>query len=111
MTDERRTNEEAVLTLQEALDNAFDAGIEIITRDGGEAIEIAIEALKERKTGKWITERIGVRSYATKCSACGDILHRGHNFDNAQQYTEYVKGSGGYDKFCHECGAKMEVDE
>lgn len=64
---------------------------------------------EERKTGKWITERIGVRSYATKCSACGTVLHEGHNFDNAQAYKEYIAGLAPYDKYCH-CGAKMEVD-
>ncbi|MBO7451849.1 MAG: hypothetical protein J6U54_16005 [Clostridiales bacterium] len=76
-----------------------------------EALEIAIDALKERaerKTGKWIAEEIGLRRYAMKCSVCGIILHEGYNFDNAQEYKKYIDGFGHYDKFCHECGAKME---
>lgn len=76
-----------------------------------EAESAAIEALKERKTGKWIVEEIGLRRYVTKCSVCGTVLHEGYNFDNAQEYKEYIDGLGRYDKFCHECGAKMEVDE
>lgn len=76
-----------------------------------EALDMAIEALQERKVGRWIAEEIGLRRYATKCSACGIILHEGYNFDNAQEYKEYIDGLGRYDKFCHECGAKMEVDE
>lgn len=67
--------------------------------------------IEERKKGKWITEETGIRSYATKCSVCGTILHEGHNWDNAQEYTEYIKEFGRFDKFCHECGTKMEMSE
>lgn len=71
---------------------------------------VALDALKERKTGKWITEEIGLMSYATKCSVCGTTLHKGHGFGNAKEYTEYINEFCMLDKFCHECGAKMEVD-
>ena len=42
------TTEEAILTLREAVDEDFGAGIEIITKDGCEAVEMGIEALEER---------------------------------------------------------------
>lgn len=61
-----------------------------------------------RKTGEWITEEIGLMSYATKCSVCGTTLHEGHGFGNAKEYTEYINEFCMLDKFCHECGAKME---
>lgn len=65
---------------------------------------------EERKTGKWITEEIGLMSYATKCSVCGTTLHEGHGFGNAKEYTEYINEFCMLDKFCHECGTKMEAD-
>lgn len=101
------TNEEAIAYLERADTTVY---AESKTRTA-EALEMAIEALKERKTGRWIVEEIGLRRYATKCSVCGTVLHEGYNFDNAQEYKEYIDGLGRYDKFCHECGAKMEVDE
>ena len=78
---------------------------------GGQVVDAGGYGFEERKTGKWIVEEIGLRRYATKCSVCGTLLHEGYNFDNAQEYKEYIDGLGCYDKFCHECGAKMEIDE
>lgn len=99
------TNEEAILTLQEAVDDAFGAGIEIITRDGCEAIEMALEALQERKTGKWIGEykevtinKDGNVTGSCHCSVCGDWL------TGSDEYT--TRG-----RYCPNCGAKMEVEE
>lgn len=83
------TREEAVWTLQEAVDEAFGAGIEIITRDGGEAIEMAIEALQERDTGKWEH----THNFTWSCSNCG--------YRTTDKWWNY----------CPKCGAKMEVDE
>lgn len=110
------TIEGAIAQLQELIDNdeipfwakpSLQKVMETVEMER----EQRIEALQERKKGKWIAEEIGLRRYATKCSECGTILHEGYNFDNAQEYTEYVDGlPGHYDKFCHECGAKMEVE-
>lgn len=86
------TREEAIFTLQEAVDEAFGAGIEIITRDGCEAIEIAIEALQEHKTGKWLDRTI--------CSNC-----------NWYATNRYGLAVDSYFPYCPNCGAKMEVDE
>lgn len=92
------TREEAVWTLQKAVDEAFGAGIEIITRDGCEAIEMAIEALQERKTGKWLFDISGCDAIEAmfklpKCSICG-------------AETPHPKA-----RYCPNCGAKMEVEE
>ena len=64
--------------------------------DGITAINMAIEALQERKTGKWIR----VDSNTFKCSKCGNFLNfRGLNAG---------RGDANY---CPNCGAKMEVGE
>lgn len=110
------TLEGAIAQLQELIDNdGIPFWAKPSLRKVMETVEMEreqrIEALQERKKGKWIAEEIGLRIYATKCSVCGTVLHKGHNFDSAQQYAEYVNGLAPYDKFCHECGAKMEVDE
>lgn len=95
------TNEEAVWTLQEAVDEAFGAGIEIITRDGCEAIEMAIESLQEHKTGKWIETGYidGTNVLDGKCSHCGEWI------------DVKRKSVVGCLRYCPFCGAKMEVDE
>lgn len=74
----RMTNEKAIALLKEIED------------EYGEPIEMAIEALKERKTGKWITKEFG-----QECGCCGEIQY---GFDNRRQY-------------CPCCGVRMEVDE
>lgn len=88
------TREEAIFTLQEAVDESFGAGIEIITRDGCEAIEMAIEALEERKTGKWIE-----RDRDHQCTNCEGLI--------SKYIPWYLSGLPNY---CPFCGAKMEVD-
>ena len=56
------------------------------------AIRMAIEALKERKAGKWIPQI---------------------NFGNHRRYACSLCGKEGFegDKYCSNCGAKMEVDD
>lgn len=112
------TNEEAIWTLKEAVDEAFGAGIEIITRDGCEAIEMAIEALEERKTGKWELDQNPIDwGWDINCSVCKN----GENgfFANGRENAEFkLKHQYLMDKkqkksmrYCPFCGAKMEVDE
>ena len=61
-----------------------------------DALEMAIEALEERKTGKWIY----LNSNSFKCSLCGNFL----NFNG-------VNAGRGDANYCPNCGAKMEVGE
>ena len=97
------TKEQAVLTLREAVDEAFDAGIEIISKDGEEAVVMAIEALQERKA-KWSeviatnVEHSGVIRHFC-CSYCGRVVSVLYPQELELLYP-----------YCH-CGAKMEVDE
>lgn len=66
-----------------------------------EALEIAIDALKERaerKTGKWINHKD-----EHQCSICGEVVI-GEVYDGEW-------GSNGIYEYCPYCGAKMEVDE
>lgn len=55
-----------------------------------QATEMAVEALQERKTGKWIDMGCG-----QECSCCGEVQY---GYDNRRQY-------------CPFCGAKMEVGD
>ena len=73
-----------------------------------DALEMAIEALQERKTGKWISDSPIVKKitidengnvdHSCHCSECGDWL------TGSDEYP-----CRGY--YCPNCGAKMEVDE
>lgn len=73
------------------------------------AMMMAIKALKQRpKTGHWV---MPVRDdgtsepicYQVRCSKCGFDL-------DPQTFYEELKKHGG-DKFCPNCGAKMESEE
>ena len=80
------TNEEAIGWLE---------SLERLDKEQDVALEMAIEALQERKTGKWYCDMYGV----FRCSSCGKSAHldsRGHAW---------------LDRYCSQCGAKMEVDE
>lgn len=86
------------MTDKEAIEALTDTGVvnPYLTL---EALEIAIDALRERaerKTGKWI--RIGSNTF--KCSECGNFL----NFRG-------VNAGRGDAKYCPNCGDKMEADE
>lgn len=57
------------------------------------SLGIALNALKERRTGKWIHQYKEIPNMATfKCSCCGCV-------------DEFAA------KYCSNCGAKMEVNE
>ena len=70
-----------------------------------EAVDMAIEALKEPKQGEWINKDYGIGKCWATCSECGESTNGGaqdHGF--------------GYDysfpNFCPNCGARMkEGDE
>lgn len=74
-----------------------------------EALEIAIDALKERaerKTGKWIEQAV-CNSYAYyRCSECGRTETIYYAFGDIPTKERVVEKF----PYCH-CGAKMEVDK
>ena len=90
------TNEEAIKDIEE----------NIIPSVGGVSLRMAIDALKERKTGMWISEwretevtidENGFTTGSCHCSACGDWLVASDEYPTRGRY-------------CPNCGAKMEVE-
>ena len=60
------------------------------------AIHMAIDALKERKTGKWVNDEHDI----PHCSCCQYIPAYDTAIDDIY-----------YSPYCPNCGAKMEVEE
>lgn len=89
-------NERAIQALKELRDDCYEIDeYGKLTDECAEelwAIDTAIEALQERKTGKWIKDIYG----NVVCSEC-----RANRRDNRI----------GHIAFCNSCGAKMEVEE
>ena len=87
-------NERAIQVLKELRDDCYeDDGYGNMTDECSEelwAIDTAIEALKERKSGKWIKDIYGnvVCSECKRKPICGNLT-----------------------AYCPHCGAKMEVDD
>lgn len=80
--------------------------------DGAYHYQFAVDhaqTIEERKTGKWLVVKEGINTYRVKCSNCGIVLHTGHGFDSRESYVQIIRDA--CDKYCHNCGAKMEVDE
>jgi len=64
-----------------------------------QAFDMAIEALQEKKVGKWLSQVGG----GYRCSECGrDALH-----DVGEKFALLFTKS----KYCPHCGAKMEGEE
>lgn len=66
------------------------------TEQTHEAVKMAVEALQERKTRKWITVDKGLIVTLYKCSECGRMAIDDSGYDVCRDYP-----------YCH-CGAKME---
>ncbi len=80
------------MTNEEAIEILSDVGdINRCCAEDAEALDMAIEALKKRPTGKWIVSYPdGAKS--VKCNVCNN-----YNQGDVETY------------FCPNCGAKMEV--
>ena len=70
------------------------------------ALGMAIEALKERKTSKWIQTEKHNCYVVCRCSECDREITVFHGFCDV---PSMAKVTDDY-PYCH-CGAKMEVDE
>ena len=92
------TKEEAIFTLSD-IRSEYNCFSHI---EGGRyhALSMGIEALKERKHGKWIDHQYdGLNKsilYAIECSACNDVFTE---VDPTEKPIKY--------KFCPVCGARM----
>ena len=85
------TNEEAIGWLE---------SLERLDKEQDVALAMAIEALQERKTGKWIVidrDEKNEEDCAWECSECKNTL--------------FGRVFIGRFKYCNKCGAKMEVDD
>lgn len=60
-----------------------------------EALDMAIEALRDRPTGVWVD-----KGGYSECSICG--AHSGTQFDGVEPVPLKTK-------FCHNCGAEMKI--
>ena len=86
------TKEEAIFTLSD-IRSEYNCFSHI---EGGRyhALSMGIEALKERKHGKWRRNMFGGELLSYSCSECGEHLPYKYNTD-----------------FCPSCGAQMELCE
>ena len=96
------SREDAINTL--ARFKTYISGGGVVDKTANEAINMAIEALKEpeRNIGKWIKKEPYYR-VPTQCSECG------------HEFVEYVEGyeweeTGELPAYCQNCGAKMEEE-
>ena len=61
-----------------------------------QAFDMAIEALKEQKTGEWVVYE---QDYVPQCSECGYV----------PAYNKYLNKYY-YSNWCPNCGARMEIE-
>lgn len=74
------------------------------------ALDVAIEAIKAQKVGKWIDEDINEWSHKVYCSECGCTPP----FEHIGSSNIYSVGGYGINiktKFCPNCGARMIESE
>ena len=86
------TREEAIYRLN----NTAWLGTNKDREETEQAVQMAIEALQEQKTGKWIKIAEGLKVTEYKCSECGRFVRDDTGYDVVKDY-----------QFCH-CGARME---
>lgn len=78
--------------------------------DVNEALNIAVEAIKAQKVGKWIDEDINEWTHKVFCSECGctpPFVHVG----SSDIYSVCGYGITIKTKFCANCGARMIESE
>ena len=91
------TREEAIDHLSVVAERMNDKGRMIYVGDIAlEAVDMAIEALQERKTGRWIVSQVDGQFH---CSACNQLL-----------WNTAVLALGGLPNACPWCTVKMEVE-
>ena len=85
------------MTVEEAINYLSEEGKSVFQHDTDmlQAIDMAIEALKERPQGEWIPS---FKDIEYKCSICGRVVDRGAWEDITKEFP-----------YCC-CGAKMKQD-
>lgn len=74
------------------------------------ALDMAIEAIKAQRTGKWIEKSINEWSRKVFCSECGCTAPFEH-VSNGDIYSAGGYGVNNKTKFCPNCGARMIESE
>ena len=69
------------------------------------AVEAVPSAEPERKTGKWIDEKINSYTSRTYCSECGSSAP--FVYESNDYYGNHAHGETVKTKFCPNCGADM----
>lgn len=69
--------------------------------------EIPSAEPEERKTGKWIEEKINSYTSSTYCSECGSSAPFVYKSDD--YYGNHAHGETAKTKFCPNCGADMRL--
>lgn len=102
------TREEAAEQIYGLILSAEDEDGPCIFSDQIEALETAIEALKEpeRKKGKWVQQTGPLGAYEVECAVCSVCKDR---YWLSEEYSiEDIRKIFAY---CPSCGAKMEEEE
>lgn len=75
------------------------------TSDVMDVLQALSSAEPERKTGKWIDEKINSYTSRTYCSECGSSAPFVYESDD--YYGNHAHGETAKTKFCPNCGADM----
>lgn len=76
-------------------------------RDALREVEYIPSAEPERKTGKWIDEKINSYTSRTYCSECGSSAPFVYESDD--YYGNHAHGETAKTNFCPNCGADMRL--
>lgn len=97
------TKEDAIQELRDMLNGDIDEYGEEGSEYTCEAVEMAIEALQERKTGKWIKRHYVCEDGKLDTFICSECRYECcYDAETGVSADDY--------KYCPDCGAKMEVD-
>ena len=68
--------------------------------------------IEERKVGKWIYKKLGVRTFGIVCSSCNRVYHEGQNIGSLEEFKKDIERimrerNITLDEYCCHCGAEM----
>jgi len=72
--------------------------------------------IEERKVGKWIYKKLGVRTFGIVCSSCNRVYHEGQNIGSLEEFKSDIERimrerNVTLDEYCCHCGADMRGAE
>lgn len=68
--------------------------------------------IEERKVGKWIYKKLGVRTFGIVCSNCNKVYYEGQNVGSLEEFKKDIERimrerNVTLDEYCCHCGAEM----